>query len=133
MRARTLRIVSLATLALCWEIAGRSGNAHLLPPLSKVLAVWFELRFGQKPLLAFGMLGVGLFSIGVLAGLVALGVLFFSGVSLRWVWTLIQTCLLLGSIFFATGILGEQVAVTRAEQRELRRLLDEVKQDRRGR
>jgi glycosyltransferase involved in cell wall biosynthesis len=98
-----------------------------------MLAVWFELRFGQKPLLAFGMLGAGLFALGVLAGLGALAVLLTTGVGLRWVWTLIQTCLLLGSVFFATGLLGEQIAVTRAEQRELRRLLDEVKQDARGR
>ena len=60
-------------------------------------------------------------------------VLLTAGVGPRWVWTIIQTCLLLGSIFFATGLLGEQIAVTRAEQRELRRLLDEVHPDRRGR
>jgi hypothetical protein len=40
------------------------------------------------------------------------------------VWTLVQTCLVLGSVFFATGLLGEQVAATRAEQRELRRRLE---------
>ena len=97
-----------------------------------MLAVWFELRFGKKPLLAFGMLGAGLFALGVIAGVSALVVLLVTGVGLRWVWTLIQTCLLLGSIFFATGLLGEQIAVTRAEQRELRRLLDEVQQDRRA-
>jgi hypothetical protein len=51
------------------------------------------------------------------------------GIGLRWIWTLIQTCLLLGSIFFATGLLGEQVAVTRAEQRELRRRLDALHTD----
>ena len=43
MKARTLRIISLSTLAAIWEIAGRSGNAHLLPPLSKVISVWAEL------------------------------------------------------------------------------------------
>ena len=80
--------------------------------------------FGQKPLLAFGMLGAALFAIGVLSGLAALVVLLVQGIGLRWIWTLIQTCLLLGSIFFATGLLGEQVAVTRAEQRELRRRLE---------
>ena len=52
--------------------------------------------------------------------------LFTTGVGLRWVWTIIQTCLLLGSVFFATGILGEQVAVMRAEQGELRRRIDEL-------
>src|SRR5512135_808695 len=43
MEAGTLRIISLLTLGLIWEIAGRTGNDHLLPPLSKVLTVWLEL------------------------------------------------------------------------------------------
>jgi glycosyltransferase involved in cell wall biosynthesis len=98
-----------------------------------MLAVWFELRFGKKPLLAFGMLGAALFALGVLAGLTALGILLVQGVGVRWAWTLIQTCLLLGSVFLATGLLGEQIAVTRAEQRELRRLLDEATRTRDGR
>jgi glycosyltransferase involved in cell wall biosynthesis len=91
-----------------------------------MLAVWFELRFGKKPLLLFGMLGAGLFALGAVAGLVALGVLFGTGVGVRWVWTLIQTCLVLGSVFFATGLLGEQIAGQRAELREVRRRLDEL-------
>jgi glycosyltransferase involved in cell wall biosynthesis len=89
-----------------------------------MLAVWFELRFGQKPLLAFGMLGAALFALGLLSGIVALILLFTMDIGVRAVWTVIQTCLILGSIFFATGLLGEQIAVLRADQRELRRLLD---------
>jgi glycosyltransferase involved in cell wall biosynthesis len=113
--------------------AGKSkfGLSRIPIGVLDMLAVWFELRFGKKPLLAFGTLGAALFAIGVLAGLTALGFLLFSGFGVRWVWTIIQTCLLLGSIFFATGLLGEQIAVTRAEQRELRRLLDEVQNERR--
>ena len=112
--------------------AGKSkfGIGRIPVGVLDMLAVWFELRFGQKPLLAFGMLGAGLFAVGVLSGVAALGVLLATGVGLRWVWTLVQTCLLLGSIFFASGLLGEQIAVTRAEQRELRRLLDEALRDR---
>ena len=91
-----------------------------------MLAVWFELRFGKKPLLLFGMMGAGLFTIGALAGLVALIILLTEGVGVRWAWTLIQTCLVLGSIFFATGLLGEQVAGQRAELHEVRRRLDEL-------
>ena len=91
-----------------------------------MLAVWFELRFGKKPLLLFGMLGAALFAIGALAGVVALAVLAIQGIGVRWVWTLIQTCLVLGSIFFATGLLGEQIAGQRAELREVRRRLDEI-------
>lgn len=113
------------------RMAGKSkfGLSRIPVGVLDMLAVWFELRFGQKPLLAFGMLGAGLFAIGVLSGLVALGVLIFQGIGLRWIWTLIQTCLLLGSVFFATGLLGEQVAVTRAEQREIRRRLDALRPD----
>src|SRR5919108_2794696 len=43
MKAGTLRAVSVVSLALFWEIIGRSQNTHLLPPLSKVLSAWVEL------------------------------------------------------------------------------------------
>jgi glycosyltransferase involved in cell wall biosynthesis len=95
-----------------------------------MLAVWFELRFAAKPLLLFGMVGATLFAVGALAGVAALIVLFTTGFGVRWVWTVIQTCLVLGSIFFATGLLGEQVAGQRAELREVRRRLDEVTAER---
>jgi glycosyltransferase involved in cell wall biosynthesis len=90
-----------------------------------MLSVWFELRFGPKPLLLFGMLGLGLFAIGVLAGLFALARLLLFGVGTRAVWTIIQTCVIVGSVLFATGLIGEQVAVQRSELRELRRRIDE--------
>jgi glycosyltransferase involved in cell wall biosynthesis len=109
--------------------AGKSkfGLSRIPVGVLDMLSVWFELRFGKKPLLLFGMLGAGLFALGVLAGLVALAVLAVNGIGLRWVWTLIQTCLILGSVLFATGLLGEQIAGQRAEVRELRRQLDEVR------
>ncbi|HJQ21543.1 MAG TPA: glycosyltransferase [Gemmatimonadaceae bacterium] len=91
-----------------------------------MLAVWFELRFGKKPLLLFGMMGAALFTVGALAGVVALAILAVEHVGVRWAWTLIQTCLILGSVFFATGLIGEQIAGQRAEMRELRRRLDEI-------
>jgi NitT/TauT family transport system permease protein len=43
MKPRTLRLLSVVTLALIWEIAGRTGNNRLLPPLSVVVVAWFEL------------------------------------------------------------------------------------------
>jgi glycosyltransferase involved in cell wall biosynthesis len=113
--------------------AGKSKFAtwHRIPiGVIDMLAVWFELRFAAKPLLLFGMMGAALFGVGALAGLVALIVLLATGVGVRWAWTLIQTCLVLGSIFFATGLLGEQVAGQRAELREVRRRLDELTTER---
>ena len=109
--------------------AGRSkfGLSRIPVGVLDMLSVWFELRFGKKPLLLFGMLGAALFALGLLAGIVALIVLLVAGEGVRPVWTLIQTCLILGSVLFATGLLGEQIAGQRAELRELRRQLDEVR------
>jgi len=112
--------------------AGRSkfGLSRIPVGVLDMLAVWFELKFGRKPLLLFGMLGAGLFTLGALAGIVALAVYFVSGYGIRPVWTIIQTCLILGSVFFATGLLGEQIAGERAQLREIRRQLDEAATDR---
>jgi glycosyltransferase involved in cell wall biosynthesis len=111
--------------------AGKSkfGLSRIPIGMLDMLSVWFELKFGKKPLLLFGMMGAALFAIGAIAGLVALGFLIFSAVGYRSVWTVITTCLILGSIFFATGLLGEQIAGQRAEVRELRRQLDEMRAD----
>ena len=108
--------------------AGKSkfGLSRIPIGVLDMLSVWFELRFGKKPLLAFGMLGAALFAVGVLSGLAALFWLWYRGEGIRAVWTVIQTCLILGSVFFATGILGEQVAGQRAEVRELRRRVEEL-------
>jgi glycosyltransferase involved in cell wall biosynthesis len=112
--------------------AGRSKFAtwHRIPiGVMDMLSVWFELRFGQKPLLLFAMLGFAVFGFGVLAGILALARLWFYGVGQRWVWSIIQTCILLGSVFFATGMLGDQIAAQRAQLRELQRRVDEQRED----
>lgn len=112
--------------------AGRSKFAtwHRIPiGVLDMLSVWFELRFGQKPLLLFAILGFGVFGFGVLAGLFAVTRLLLYGVGQRWVWSIIQTCILLGSVFFATGMLGDQIAAQRAQLREIQRRLDEQRQD----
>jgi hypothetical protein len=107
--------------------AGKSkfGLSRIPVGVLDMLAVWFELQFAQKPLLLFGMLGAGLFAIATIAGLVALGVLIVADVGYRSVWTVITTCLIIGSIFFSTGLLGEQIAGQRAQLRDIRRQLDE--------
>ena len=90
-----------------------------------MLSVWFELRFGRKPLLFFGMIGAALFAIGVLTGLIAIGIRVFAGVGFRPMLNLIETCVIVGSVLFVGGFIGEMVAVQRAELREIRRELDE--------
>ena len=97
-----------------------------------MLSVWFELRFGKKPLLLFGTMGALLFSIGVLTGLVALGIRVFAGIGFRPLLNLIEVCVVVGSVLFVGGLLGEMIAVQRTELREMRRRLDEMQEPREG-
>lgn len=110
--------------------AGRSkfGIARIPVGVLDMLAVWFELRFGKKPLLLFGLSGALLFLLGVLAGILAI-VLRITGFGFRPLLELVQLCVIVGSVLFATGLLGEQIAVQRSELRELRRHMDERLRD----
>src|SRR3954451_9554641 len=82
--------------------AGKSkfGIGRIPIGVLDMLAVWFELRFARKPLLLFGMLGAALFTLGFLAGVVALIALVVTGKGIRPVWEIVTTCLLIGSVFF---------------------------------
>jgi glycosyltransferase involved in cell wall biosynthesis len=105
--------------------SSKFGRGRIIIGVLDMLSVWFELRFGRKPLLLFGLLGALLFTIGVVTGVVALLMRFvippYQG--FRPLINLIEVCLILGFLSFATGLLGEQIAVQRAELRELRREL----------
>ncbi|MGQ0765159.1 MAG: glycosyltransferase [Gemmatimonadota bacterium] len=120
--------VTEVPVALHPRYAGKSkfGIGRIPVGVLDMLSVWFELRFGRKPLLLFGTLGAALFAFGVVAGLAAVVRLLAFGVGTRQVWTIIQTCLILGSVFFATGLLGEQIAGVRAQLREIGRRDDEA-------
>lgn len=97
-----------------------------------MLSVWFELRFGRKPLLLFGMTGFALFLLGVLAGLVALAVRIFWGIGFRPLLNLVEISVITGSVFLVGGLVGEMIAGQRAEMRELRRQLAATLQRRDG-
>lgn len=108
--------------------AGRSkfGIGRIPVGVLDMLAVWFELRFARKPLLLFGMLGAALFSIGVIVGLGAIFWRLFMGQGFRPVIDLVVVCLTVGSVAFATGLIGELVAAQRAEIADLRRRMEEL-------
>jgi len=124
--------VSEVSVPLYPRYAGTSkfGIGRIPVGVLDMLAVWFELRFAKKPLLLFGMLGAGLFVFGVLAGLFAVLWRIFAGQGFRPILNLVETCLILGSVFFATGLIGELIAAQRAEMRELRARLEELAQGR---
>ena len=95
-----------------------------------MLAVWFELRFARKPLLLFGMMGAALFVFGVIVGIAAILWRVIGGVGFRPLINLVETCVIVGSIFFATGLLGELIAAQRAELTQLRTRLEDLSRER---
>jgi len=106
--------------------AGKSkfGVSRIPVGVFDMLSVWFELRFAPKPLLFFGTLGAALFMLSGLTGVV----LFSTGQGVRSAWVAIQTGLILGTILFVAGLIGELIAGNRAQLRELRRQVTELDQ-----
>jgi hypothetical protein len=94
--------------------AGRSkfGIGRIPVGVLDMLAVWFELRFGRKPLLLFGMAGAGLFVLGVLVGLGGLVARYGFGFGFRPLLNLVETCVIVGAVLFVGGFVGEMIAAS---------------------
>jgi hypothetical protein len=95
-----------------------------------MLSVWFQLRFGRKPMLFFGIAGAALFLVGFVAGLVALVLRFgyllgFASLNtgFRPLLNLVEMMVISGFVLFGFGFIGEMLAGVREEQRELLRRL----------
>ena len=84
-----------------------------------LVSVWFQLKFGRKPLLFFGVLGGILFSIGFVAGVVGLVLRYGYGIGFRPLLNLVETMVISGIALFGFGFVGEMVAGMREETREL--------------
>lgn len=84
-----------------------------------LLSVWFQLRFGRKPMLFFGVLGALLFFLGFLVGVVALVMRYGYGFGFRPLLDLIMVLVISGVSLFGFGFVGELVAQQREDLREL--------------
>ena len=91
-----------------------------------LLSVWFQLRFGRKPMLFFGVAGATLFVIGLLAGVAALVLRYGYGIGLRPLLNLVETMVISGIVLFGFGLLGEMVAGLQEETRAIARGLDRL-------
>ena len=88
-----------------------------------LLSVWFQLRFGRKPMLFFGVMGAALFAFGFLAGVAALVLRFGYGIGFRPFLNLVETMVISGISLFGFGFVGEMIAGFGEEMRELSRRL----------
>lgn len=114
--------------------AGQSKFGWRRIPVGVVdlLSVWFQVRFGRKPMLFFGVVGAILFLVGFLAGIFALVLRFGFGVGFRPLLNLVETMVICGVVLFGFGFVGELVAGLREENRELARSLERLHQSRQG-
>jgi hypothetical protein len=86
--------------------------------------VWFQLKFGRKPLLFFGLSGGILFALGFLVGVAAIVLRFYMGIGLRPLLSLVLVLVISGIALFGFGFVGEMLAGQREEIRTLSRSVD---------
>ncbi len=86
-----------------------------------LISVWFQLKFGRKPMLFFGMAGAFLFAIGFVTGIVALVLRFGFDFGFRPFLNLVETMVISGIALFGFGFVGEMIAGMREEMLELAR------------
>ena len=103
--------------------AGKSkfGFGRIPVGVFDLLSVWFQLRFGRKPMLFFGLVGAGLFFLGFLVGVFALIQRYVFGIGFRPWLDLIMVLVISGVALFGFGFVGEMVAGLREEVRQVER------------
>jgi len=113
--------------------AGKSkfGIGRIPVGVLDLLSVWFQLKFGRKPMLFFGVSGAVLCLLGILVGAYALVERYVYGVGFRPLLDLIMVLVLSGLILFGFGFVGELVAGMRDELKALERNVDRLR-DRRS-
>jgi glycosyltransferase involved in cell wall biosynthesis len=94
-----------------------------------LLSVWFQLRFGRKPLLFFGVPGGILMFLGLLVGIAAIA-LRLGGIGLRPLLSLTLILVISGLALFGLGFVGELLAGQREELRSLSRTVERLASDR---
>jgi glycosyltransferase involved in cell wall biosynthesis len=93
-----------------------------------LISVWFQLRFGRKPMLFFGVAGAMLFLLGLLVGVVALYLRFGPPhVGFRPLLDLIMVLVISGVALFGFGFIGEMLAGLREELHALEREVGRIK------
>lgn len=105
--------------------AGRSkfGMGRIPIGVIDLVSVWFQVRFGRRPMLFFGVLGSVLVLLGFLTGLVALYLRFVMHIGFRPLLNLIETLIIAGIALFGFGFIGELLAGMREELREVHRIV----------
>ena len=104
--------------------SSKFGVARIPVGVLDLMSVWFQLRFGRKPMLFFGIFGAALFLAGLLVGAIALYLRYGPPhVGFRPLLDLIMVLVISGVVLFGFGFVGELLAGLREEMRALEREL----------
>jgi glycosyltransferase involved in cell wall biosynthesis len=101
-----------------------TGRKRILVGMLDLVAVWFQLVFSRKPMLFFGVTGLGVLGLGALIGLAALYLRFVLGQGYRPLLTLVALLTTVGLLLFVVGFLAEMIATLRGEVEDLRREME---------
>jgi len=102
--------------------SSKFGISRIPVGVLDLMSVWFQLRFGRKPMLFFGVIGATLFSVGLVVGAVALYLRFGPPhVGFRPLRDLIMVLVISGVVLLGFGFVGEMLAGMREEMRAIER------------
>ncbi len=108
------------------------GSGRIMIGMLDLLAVWFQDRFGRKPMLFFGFTGIALMTLALIVGGVAV-VLRLQGHGFRPLLDLVLLLSLVGVSLFSIGFVAELVAKVQEDVDELKDIVREIKEhDQRG-
>ena len=110
--------------------AGKSkfGLGRIPVGVLDLLSVWFQLRFGRKPMLFFGLTGAVLMFLGLLVGLYAVYERYALGHGNRAFLYLVLLLVIAGIALLGFGFVGDLVAGVREELRGLRAEVERAKE-----
>jgi glycosyltransferase involved in cell wall biosynthesis len=91
-----------------------------------LLSVWFQLKFGRKPMLFFGVSGSILFFFGLITGIASLILRYGYNLGFRPLLNLVMMLVISGIALFGFGFVGELLASNREEMRNLGASIDRL-------
>ncbi|MYD14601.1 MAG: glycosyltransferase, partial [Gemmatimonadetes bacterium] len=106
-----------------------SGKGRVVGGVLDLVAVWFQLRFSRKPMVAFGLPGLLLMAAGVATGLAALYLRYAMNLGFRPLLYLVVLLVTVGVLCFLAGFLGEMIVSVHDELDALRRELGHRTED----
>ena len=98
-----------------------TGSWRIVVGMLDLIAVWVQLVFARKPMLFFGVTGLGLILAGGLTGAIALVLRFGFQLGFRPLLTLVTLLVVSGLLLFVLGFLAEMQAGLRGEIEDLKR------------